>query len=237
MRTHQLIAAAAGGLSAAAIVGAVAYATIPGNGAVYTACMLKNVGTIRLIDASLPSSNVMSHCTSLETQVAWNQKGQPGAPGLAGRDGVDGAAGADGAKGDRGDPGLRFRGTWNQFADYASGDVVQRGGSSWVATESACCGAEPGVSDSWSLLAAGGATGWEVRSTAGVLLGPRQGRGELVECPAGKRAIGGAYNASFNVNVNVSAPSPSGDGWQFEVVNLSSESQASVSLSVICENA
>ena len=33
----------------------IAYATIPGAGAVYTACMLKNVGTVRLIDPSLPA--------------------------------------------------------------------------------------------------------------------------------------------------------------------------------------
>jgi hypothetical protein len=85
--------------------GGVAYATIPGDGNVYTACMLKSVGTIRLIDPSLPSTNLMSHCSSLEAQVSWNQKGQPGLAGAAGKDGIDGsdgAAGKDGASGNDG---------------------------------------------------------------------------------------------------------------------------------------
>ena len=63
MRRKRLIVAAAGTLLAAAIAGGVAYATIPGPGNVYSACMLKNVGTIRLIDPALPSSNLMSRCT------------------------------------------------------------------------------------------------------------------------------------------------------------------------------
>src|SRR3954454_2017829 len=179
MRRYQLIAAAAGGLLAAAVAAAVAYATIPGDGNVYAACMLKNVGTIRLIDPTLPSGNLMSHCTSLETPVSWSQKGPPGAPGLAGaagaagKDGSDGKPGVDGKDGQpglagaKGDPGLRFRGAWNQFVDYSSGDVVQLGGSSWVATESACCGAEPGISGKWSVVAAAGASGWEIRTGAG----------------------------------------------------------------------
>ena len=57
-----------------------AYATIPDGNKVYTACMLKNIGTLRLIDTSLPASNLMSHCTVLETMVTWNQQGQAGAP-------------------------------------------------------------------------------------------------------------------------------------------------------------
>jgi hypothetical protein len=95
MRGKRVLAAAAGGLLVATTAGAVAYATIPGDGNVYKACMLKNVGTIRLIDPSLPSGNLMSRCTSLETQVSWNQNGLPG------------PAGPTGAKGDKGDAGLQ----------------------------------------------------------------------------------------------------------------------------------
>jgi Gp5 C-terminal repeat (3 copies) len=72
-----------------AMAGGIAYATIPGSSNVYTACMLKNVGTMRLIDPSLPSSNLMSHCTTLETQVSWNQQGQNGAAGAPGKDAVN----------------------------------------------------------------------------------------------------------------------------------------------------
>jgi hypothetical protein len=59
-----------------ALATGIAYATIPDANKVYTACVLKNVGTIRLIDPSLPSSNLMSHCSSLETQVSWNQQAE-----------------------------------------------------------------------------------------------------------------------------------------------------------------
>jgi hypothetical protein len=64
--------------------------------------MLKNVGTVRLIDPSLPASSLMSHCTSLETQITWNQQGQPGPQGPAG---AAGPAGPQGPKGDTGDAG------------------------------------------------------------------------------------------------------------------------------------
>src|SRR5436305_9484038 len=59
----------------------IAYATIPDGGQVYTACMLKNVGTIRLIDPSLGAGTLLGHCTSLESQLTWNQRGQQGVPG------------------------------------------------------------------------------------------------------------------------------------------------------------
>src|SRR5689334_1989645 len=62
----------------------IAYATIPGEGNVYTACMLNGVGTIRLIDPSLAPSNLMSHCTRFETTITWNRQGQAGSPGPQG---------------------------------------------------------------------------------------------------------------------------------------------------------
>jgi hypothetical protein len=108
MNRKRLLVSAAGVLVALAIAGGVAYATIPGPGNVYSACMLKSVGTIRLIDKSLPSTNLMSHCTDKEIEVSWNQagqpgpagpqgaKGDPGAPGTNGTNGTDGAAGKDG---------------------------------------------------------------------------------------------------------------------------------------------
>ena len=62
MRRKRVLIAAAGALLAVAIAGGVAYATIPGPGNVYNACMLKGIGTIRLIDKALASTNLMSHC-------------------------------------------------------------------------------------------------------------------------------------------------------------------------------
>ena len=90
----------------------VAYAAIPDSNNVFTACMLKNVGTIRLIDPSLPASSPLSHCSSLEVQVRWNQQGQqgqqgqPGTPGKDGKDGVNGTNGAPGAPGAPGADGV-----------------------------------------------------------------------------------------------------------------------------------
>jgi hypothetical protein len=246
MRRKRVLAAAAGALIAAAILGGVAYATIPGDGSVFTACMLKNIGTIRLIDPSLPSSNLMSHCTSLEVQVSWNQKGQPGIAGSAGTAGKDGQRGDKGdpcpasdpacvgPKGDKGDPGMRFRGTWNQFVDYASGDIVQHGGSSWTATEYACCGAEPGVSDTWSLLAAAGASGWEIQ-TQFISVGPLGGKSVSAPCSAGKHVLGGGYNGAGSIEIRESRPDDGGTGWRVTEFNPDRNATITSLVYAICE--
>src|SRR6476660_5700414 len=101
MNRKRLLSAAIGALVAAAIADGVAYATIPGPGNVYSACMLKGVGTIRLIDKSLPSTNLMSHCTDKETEISWNQKGDQGIQG------IQGIQGPKGDKGESGDPSLQ----------------------------------------------------------------------------------------------------------------------------------
>jgi hypothetical protein len=88
-----------------AVAAGVAYATIPDSGGVYTACMLKNVGSVRIIDPSLPSKSLTSHCLNPETQISWNQKGQPGATGPAGPAGATGPAGAAGPAGPAGKDG------------------------------------------------------------------------------------------------------------------------------------
>src|SRR5690348_11924746 len=93
-------------IAALATASGIAYATIPGPGNGYSACMLKGVGTIRLIDKSLPSTNLMSHCTDKETEISWNQAGQPGPPGAQGAPGALGAAGTNGTKGTDGKDGV-----------------------------------------------------------------------------------------------------------------------------------
>ena len=92
----------------------IAYAAIPDSTGVYTGCMLNKVGTVRLIDPSLPASNLMSHCTNVETKFTFNQQGQQGAPGLPGAPGKDGAPGADGKDGKAkdGKDGQPFSGTF-----------------------------------------------------------------------------------------------------------------------------
>ena len=99
--------AIAGAACCAALAAGVAYATIPDGGGNYTACVLKGVGTIRLVDRSLPSSSLMSRCTSLENQLGWNQQGQAGPPGATGDPGAPGVKGAGGSQGSRGLPGAK----------------------------------------------------------------------------------------------------------------------------------
>src|SRR3954468_1560940 len=99
-RRHARLAVAM--IVVAAVTSGIAYAAIPDGGGVFNACVLKNVGTIRLIDTS--KSGLQGHCSNVETEVTWNQQGQPGAagaPGAKGDKGDPGAAGAPGAKGDK----------------------------------------------------------------------------------------------------------------------------------------
>lgn len=51
-----------------AVVGGVAYATVPDSSSVFTACMWKNIGTIRLIDPSLGGNSLLGHCMPWETR-------------------------------------------------------------------------------------------------------------------------------------------------------------------------
>src|SRR3954465_6704980 len=82
----------------AVLAAGVAYSAIPDGNGVYTACKLNATGTVRLIDPGV--SGVLGHCNaSLETQISWNQKGQPGAAGATGPQGPPGTAGAAGAAG------------------------------------------------------------------------------------------------------------------------------------------
>ena len=94
MRRRDLVAALAGAVVVLALAGSVASAAIPGDGGVYTGCMLKNVGTVRLIDKSLSAGNLMSHCKpALEVEISWNQNGQQGRQGIQGPPGQSGTNG------------------------------------------------------------------------------------------------------------------------------------------------
>jgi hypothetical protein len=106
LRTHRKVLAAGVAVAALAAAG-IAYATIPDANGVYTACKLNATGTIRLIDPSLGDGSLLGHCSSLETQISWNQKGQAGAPGPLGPQGAKGDPGPQGPKGDQGDPGVQ----------------------------------------------------------------------------------------------------------------------------------
>ena len=94
------------GIAAAALAASgIAYATNADSNSVYTACKLNATGTIRLINPSLGTSSLLGHCTSFETQISWNQQGQPGLTGPIGPQGPKGDAGPAGPQGSKGDAG------------------------------------------------------------------------------------------------------------------------------------
>jgi hypothetical protein len=49
MRRRDVVAATLGALAATVLAGSVAWAAIPSDGGAYTACTLKNVGTVRVV--------------------------------------------------------------------------------------------------------------------------------------------------------------------------------------------
>jgi Collagen triple helix repeat (20 copies) len=104
-RRPLVVAAVAVTVASAAAGAGVATAAIPDATQTYTACMLNNVGTLRLIDPSLGAHNPMGHCFAWESLKTWNQKGQPGAPGSAGPTGATGPAGPAGLAGATGPTG------------------------------------------------------------------------------------------------------------------------------------
>jgi hypothetical protein len=86
-------------VTALATAGGIAYATIPGPSNVYSACMLKGIGTMRLIDESLPPTNLMSRCTDKESELSWNQSGPSGPQGPEGDTGTTAPNGEPGDSG------------------------------------------------------------------------------------------------------------------------------------------
>ena len=118
---HPRVAFAA--IAIFAIAGGVAYAAIPDAGTgVYHACMLKNVGTIRIID---PERQRCS--TSLEIEITFNKQGPTGNPGPTGPPGPPGPAGQDGEDGEDGQDGAPFSGTFTSPNGQYSLSVTDSG--------------------------------------------------------------------------------------------------------------
>ena len=108
-----------------AVAGGIAYAAIPDAGtSTYHACLLKNVGTIRIIDPALPASSLLQHCTTLETAITFNQQGAKGDAGTPGLPGVNGAPGLPGAAGAAGAAGQSVTEANATPADCANGGVA-----------------------------------------------------------------------------------------------------------------
>jgi Collagen triple helix repeat (20 copies) len=95
-----LLAAAAGAAVTAAIVGGVAWATIPAPDGVIKACYQQNGGQLRVIEST-------ETCRSSELPISWNQTGSQGSQGPTGPRGVQGPTGLRGIQGLQGQQGIQ----------------------------------------------------------------------------------------------------------------------------------
>jgi hypothetical protein len=86
------------GVSALALAGAVAYASVPDSGGTIHGCYNKVLGTLRVADAS-SSNPLLRKCNGVETAIAWNQTGPQGPIGATGAQGPAGPAGTQGPAG------------------------------------------------------------------------------------------------------------------------------------------
>ncbi len=132
-RSGGLITALVIGVATGLVVGgAFAYAAIPDNTGVFTACYKTGgarPGTMRMIDPSASPSSYASRCAAGEVQVSWNS-------------------------------GMNERGTWDTASHYNRGDVVQRSGASFVAmVGNTDVDPTVGTGSTWTLLAAQGPQG------------------------------------------------------------------------------
>lgn len=121
MRSHltgKRLALVAASVLAVLTAAGVAYATIPSSSGVYTGCVLKGIGTIRLIDPSLSSRDFESHCTPFEQQITWNQTGPPGPGGPTGPQGPIGQQGVTGPSGATGQQGATGPAGVSDFAEF-----------------------------------------------------------------------------------------------------------------------
>jgi hypothetical protein len=81
LTSHARLLVGLGAILVVAVVGTVAWATIPDSYGVYTGCYMRPDGGLRIIDAS-------QKCKSNETRITWNKAGEQGQPGVPGKDGA-----------------------------------------------------------------------------------------------------------------------------------------------------
>jgi hypothetical protein len=209
----------------AAIAAGVAYSAIPDGNGVYTACKLNATGTIRLIDPGV--SGILGRCNaSLETQISWNQQGQPGAAGPAGPKGDTGdtgpagPAGPGGPKGDTGDTGSAGpAGPAGPKGD--TGDTGPAGPT----------GPQGPTGATGPAGGANGVSGYVLVSSA-IITVPNGGatRFASASCPTGKKVVGGGWDndAVKDVFVVQSTPNASGTAWLGTIQNNSTGSVQAV---------
>jgi hypothetical protein len=97
-------------------------------------------------------------------------------------------------------------------------------------------GADPNVPPSVVAASAASLAGYEVVERVDTLPGANSTfNGAALNCPAGKRAVGGgALLSSFFAAVNQSGPTAGGAGWDVDVVRLQGDNDITITTRVIC---
>jgi hypothetical protein len=117
--------------------------------------------------------------------------GPTGAQGLPGPQGLIGPAGAAGPAGPSGAGAFAFQGAYSSSTNYAQGDVVSFGGSSFISLQDANHGNTPSASPSaWGTLASA-ATGSQGPAGPAGPVGPSGPAGAGVQGPAGPQGSAG----------------------------------------------
>jgi hypothetical protein len=176
---------AAAALTAPIAATAIAAAAIPDSNKTFTACMLKDVSTIRLIDPSLPQKNLMSHCSKLEQWLSWDGQGQPGATG------PQGSAGATGPQGPKGDAG----------STGPQGPAGQNGATG-------ATGPQGPTGDTGPQGPAGAAT--FTTCSASLSVTPGHNGSAVANCDAGETATGGGFTQVSGGSARVTESAPNG---------------------------
>jgi hypothetical protein len=235
-----LVVAAFALVAAGAAIGVTSNAYTDANG-VYTGCVDKTSGILRVLT---PTGQT---CRNSEVAIDWNQvgpqgpqgiqgpKGDTGATGATGPEGPAGPTGADGEDGADGAPGAAGAdgedGVSVTSETLAAGDTnCANGGSKFTAANGityACNGADGQDGEDGQDGATGppgegtSIAGWEIVSRSQTLVGTFGTFATAqVDCPSGKRPLGGGgtleENASFKLisssPVSPSVASPNG-GW------------------------
>jgi hypothetical protein len=194
LSVRTLLVATAAALAAGGV--GIATGAIPDGNQKFTACMLKGVGTVRLIDKSLSASSALSHCTSLEREVTWNQQG------LAGTNGKDGQDGAS-----------------VTTAPEPAGPNCTSGGSKLTSASgtSYVCNGENGRDGT------DGSNGapWDIVQHSFGPLAPGVSVVHVEPCPAGDILLGGTFDQTESSTLTLtSAPAGAGvNAWRYVASN------------------
>lgn len=215
------------GAAAAGVVAGVAWATIPGSGGVIQGCYQKNVGNLRVVEAS-------SDCKPSELSVSWNQKGEKGDTGAVGPIGATGPPGPKGEQGDKGDKG-------DIGPQGLTGETGQQGqqGTPGGKGDPGADGAPGPTGPPGPAGPPGGLSGLQLVSL-GERTVPASGADvQFVACPAGKKALGFSLDDVRHVRVLRAQVSyfANGSGVDFLVDNGDVVTSHTYVVSAVCATA